>query len=232
MKNQFVVSLIFLFLLSCNQISRTKNQNRITDNNSSLLEVQNNQRDSTMNKSVIPIKDSSFIIVIRDSSDYSLSFIKSLSKPGNDYWKYYLDSNLLIINDHDSAKFPNVPPLGQTIHLANQLKDLEINLTVKRISQSTIEYVIESKSDNKTLVVKKGIADLYPVFYFGTEEDKDDLFGNYYSSIEYWDIHDSLHTAIRIGEDPKKKGTFLGKIKVKIGSIKIDLDNFPTLIEK
>jgi hypothetical protein len=232
MKNQFLLSLIFLLFLSCNQISKTKNQNRINYDNSNLFEVQNNLHDSTLYKMAASKKDSSFIIVIRDSSDYSLSFLKSLNKPGNNYWKYELDSNLLIINERDSAKFPNAPPLGHIIHLANKSEDLEINLTVKRINQSTIEYVIESRSDNKNHVVKKGIADLYPVFYLGTEEDKDDLSGNYYSSIEYWDINDSLMTAIRIGENPTKKDSFLGKVKVKMGSLKIDLDNFPTLIEK
>lgn len=171
----------------------------------------------------------SFSIVIKDSSDYSSRFINSL-ETDEIFWKYTLNGNLLITNNQDTSKFPEDPSLGKVIYLTNKKENLEIKLTVKRVFLSTIEYKLELIDNGKPLT-QKGFADLSSHFFLGSESDIDDSSGYGYFSVEYWD-KTLDYLSIRIGKEPIKEEYYRGKIICKLGSYKIDLDNFPTLIEK
>jgi hypothetical protein len=229
MKNLFILVFSVILVIAYHQNNSLVNK---TKDKEIGRKTKNESFESIKNTNSISIKDSTFKIVIKDSSDYSLSFLKSLTKPGERYWQYTLSGNLFIINSKDTCKFPSVPPLGKTVVLKNKVQNEEVNLTVTRLNQSTIEYLIELIENNNAPIIKKGIADLYPVFYFGSEEDLDNLSGKYYDSYEYWDINDNFHTSIRIGKEPEKKESLRAKIICNIGSIKIDLKNFPALIER
>lgn len=173
----------------------------------------------------------SFLIEIKDSSDYSSNFIKSLN-PDKTFWKFSLDGNLLITNDQDTTEFPEEPPIDKVVLLSNKNDKFEINLTVKRVLLSTIEYKIELIERTGHSIIKSGSADLSSHFFLGSESDFDDSSGFQYFSAEYWDSIINYQTSIRIGKDPINNKSFLGKIICTLGNNKIDLDNFPTLIEK
>ncbi|MBK7133664.1 MAG: hypothetical protein IPH69_12835 [Bacteroidales bacterium] len=107
----------------------------------------------------------SFLIEIKDSSDYSSNFIKSLN-PDKTFWKFSLDGNLLITNDQDTTEFPEEPPIDKVVLLSNKNDKFEINLTVKRVLLSTIEYKIELIERTGHSIIKSGSADLSLSFLF------------------------------------------------------------------
>ncbi len=216
------ISLIILILLvsSC---SNDRKQPEDSKNVEQKLDPKNSDFKETKQPS------DSVSIVIKDSSDYSLNFIRSL-KTDKSFWNYTLNGNLFIFNDNDTTKFPEDPPMGKIVILSNKKEDIEINLTVKRVFQSSIEYKLEF-IQNGSSSIQKGLADLSPHFFLGSESDTDDSTGYSYFSAEYWDKNID-YLSIRIGKEPINEKTLRGIIVCKLGSVKIDLDNFPTLKEK
>jgi hypothetical protein len=220
MKKMFSLIILILVVSSCSKNRKLPNDNK---NVAQKLDLKNSEFKETKQLT------DSFSIVIKDSSDYSISFIRSL-KTDKFFWNYNLNGNLFIFNDNDTTKFPEDPPLGKLVILSNKKEDLEINLTVKRVFQSSIEYKLEF-IQNGTSSIQKGLADLSPHFFLGSESDTDDSTGYSYFSAEYWDKNID-YLSIRIGKEPINEKTLRGKIICKIGSLKVDLDNFPTLKEK
>jgi hypothetical protein len=216
--NKIFPLIIFILLVSSCSHNRKK-------------EIDKKSREQRMNlkNSNINQPRDSFAILINDSSDYSLNFMRSL-KTDKSYWKYVLNRNLFIVNENDTATFPTDPPMGKLVFMSNQKEDLKINLTVKRIFLSSIEYKLEFIQNGSSLI-QNGYADLSPYFFYGSESDTDDSSGYAYFSAEYWDKNID-YLSIRIGKEPIAEKTLRGKIICKIGRYKIDLDNFPTLKEK
>ena len=213
MKTLPILFILSMVITSCMQ--NAKSEKPSTSNNNQIANSNN---------------DTSFAVVIRDSSDYSNSFIKSL-KPQNSYWKFCLDSNLLILNNVDTIKFPDIIQLNQSKEFSGKKGDLIINLTIKRIAQTTIDYKFSMTLKKETPIIKSGIADLSPNFFLGSEIDEIYPSGKSYSSTEYWDINDNFFTSIRIGKNPDNQKTLVAKIKCTLGSISINLDNCPSLME-
>ena len=171
-------------------------------------------------------------IEIADSSDYSADFIDDLHQTG--VKDVRLIGDMFIQNGGDTVYFPQYPVLGREIVLAGKKADLEITLTVRRINQTTIDYKVEMMKSNKERFSKRGQANIYPQFYLGSESDESDISGIAYMADQYEDINDSCYTYIRLGKEEDSGSQLLGKLIMNCnGKIHdIDLDNFPTLIEK
>jgi hypothetical protein len=196
---------------------------------------QDSKSGKTRNSQIITQKSSSIndtnsSLIVVDSSFYSVSFIKSL-EPQKANWKFRLDSDKFIFNNLDTIVFPNLLPLNQEIFLTGKKGDLRINLTIKRILLSTIDYKIEVTKNSNTPTIKSGLADLSPYFFVHSKTDEIDttIYGS--ESTEYWDSNGDYLTSIRIGKDRDNK-LLLGKVECKLRALEINMDNCPTLIEK
>ena len=176
------------------------------------------------------INDTNSSIIVVDSSFYSVSFLKSL-EPQLAQWKYCLDSDKFIFNRLDTIIFPNQLPLNKEVFLTGKNGDLRINLSVKRILISTIDYKIEVIKSNNPLAIKSGLADLSPYFFIQSKTDEIDSTNNKTESTEYWDLKDDYLTSIRIGKTQDNK-SLIGKVECKLKAFEINFDNCPALMEK
>jgi len=176
------------------------------------------------------IYDTNSSIIVIDSSFYSVSFLKSL-EPQLAQWKYCLDSDKFIFNRLDTIIFPNQLPLNKEVFLTGKNGDLRINLSVKRILISTIDYRIEVIKSNNPPAIKSGLADLSPYFFIQSKTDEIDSTINKTESTEYWDLKDDYLTSIRIGKTQDNK-SLIGKVECKLKAFEINFDNCPTLMEK
>lgn len=235
MKSRLFIILLTILIYSCGQNSKsgkTSNSPIITQdsiNHQSKIpgDLNKNDKDLTTNS----MNDTSFSMIIRDSSLYSVSFLKSL-KPQKAHWKFFLDGDRLIINGSDTVLFPDALPLDKVIFLTGRKGDLRINLFVKRILLSTIDYKIEVIKNNNPPTIKTGLADLSPYFFLHSKMDEVDSTGYSFESTEYWDINGNYLTSIKVGKARDNNKLLLGKIECKLTSIEINPDNCPTLIGK
>ena len=171
-------------------------------------------------------------IFIKDSADYSTSFLNKMKKSGMK--NVSLVDSFLILGQTDTVTFPQTPQIGKRTVLTAKKDELAIALTIERINQTTIDYKIEMVEFGNASYNHKGQADLNPRFYFGAETDESSLSGISYLSTEFSDSRDSCYTYIRLGREEDSGPFLLGKIiKNCNGKLQdIRLDNFPTLIEK
>jgi hypothetical protein len=173
-------------------------------------------------------------VIVQNKSDYSEKFIEGLRKHRG-YQKFELSGNRMIIDEKDTATFPETPKIGEKFTLTGLKDNVAIALIVKRINYTTIEYSIEIVEFGKANHFEKGQASIISLFFYGSEMDENSLDGgNNYSSTEYIDEKENdCRVSIRLGKDGDRK-ELLGKlIKNCNGKIKeITLDNFPTLVEK
>jgi hypothetical protein len=171
-------------------------------------------------------------IFVKDSSDYSTSFLNQMEKSG--IKNVSLVDSFLILGLTDTVTFPQIPKIGKRTVLTAKKDELAIALTIERINQTTIDYKIEMVEFGNASYNYKGQADLNPRFYFGSETDESSLSGISYLSTEFRDNEDSCYTNIRLGKEEDSGSYLLGKvIKNCNGKLRsIDLDNFPTLVEK
>ncbi len=176
------------------------------------------------------INDTNSSIIVVDSSFYSVSFLKSL-EPQLAQWTYCLDSDKFIFNRLDTIIFPNQLPLNKEVFLTGKNGDLRINLSVKRILISTIDYKIEIIKNIFPPAIKSGLADLSPYFFIQSKTDEIDPTNNQTESTEYWDLKDYYLTSIRIGKTQDNK-SLIGKVECKLKAFEINFDNCPTLMEK
>jgi hypothetical protein len=174
--------------------------------------------------------DSTPGVFIKDSSDYSKSFIKSI-RPSKKYYKYDLVHNILILNNKEAIKFPDIIPLNKQINFSGEQSGLKIKLTLIRISQSTIKYNFSVTTKSLIDTLKSGTADLSPYFFYGSEVDESDSLKVAYMSIQYWDPNDSMLTSVRVGANPKNERLLLAKIICHLHPFNIDLEDCPTLFE-
>ena len=196
-----------------------------------------NSKSGTMSNSPITSQKSNSIIdtnsslVVIDSSFYSVSFLKSL-EPQKANWKFSLDSDMFIFNNLDTILFPDLVPFNKAIFLTGKKDDLRINLYVKRILISTIDYKIEVIKNNNPPAIKSGLADLSPYFFVQSKTDEIDSTIYSTETTEYWDNSTDYLTSIRIGNTRDNKTMLIAKVECKLKTLVINQDNCPTLIEK
>jgi hypothetical protein len=217
MKSSLSIIILIILIYSCHQNSKSEKPVE-------QIKIKKNLVTNSIN-------DTSFSLIIRDSSLYSVSFLKSL-KTQKAHWKFYLDGDRFIFNNSDTIIFPIVLPLNKVIFLTGKKGDLKINLFVKRILLSTIDYKIEVIKNNNPPIIKSGLADLSPYFFFRSKTDEVDSTGYSAESTEYWDTNSDYLTSIRIGKARDNNKLLLGKVECKLKSIELTLDNCPTLTEK
>jgi hypothetical protein len=169
-------------------------------------------------------------LIITDGSYYSSSFLKSLD-PEKGHWKFRLDSNKFIFNNRDTIIFPDFLPLNKSLLLIGKKDNLRINLYIKRVLISTIDYKIEVIINSNPPAIKSGLADLSPYFFVQSKKDVIDSTYNITNTVDYWDNNSDYLTSIRIGKTRDNK-KLLGKVELKLKDLEINSDNSPILIEK
>jgi hypothetical protein len=224
MKQIIYIILTFSILTSC----QTKNSEQTDTINSEQVELveQKAERKKTTNG------ENYKSVFIKDSSDYSNSFLKEMEKQGMN--NISLVDSFLILGQTDTVTFPQTPKIGTKTILTAKKGELAIALTVNRINQTTIDYKIEMVEFGNASYNYEGQADLNPRFYFGAETDESSLSGISYLSTQFSDSQDSCYTYIRLGKEEDSGPYLLGKlIKNCNGKLRnIDLEDFPTLVEK
>lgn len=171
-------------------------------------------------------------IFIKDSSDYSTTFLKEMKKAGMK--NVSLVDSFLILGQTDTVTFPQTPKIGNKTILTAKKDELAIALTIERINQTTINYRLEMIEFGNASFNHNGQAELSPHFHLGAESDESSLSGISYLSTQFSDNQDSCYTYIRLGKEVDSGPYLLGKlIKNCNGKLRnIDLEDFPTLIEK
>ena len=215
MKTVLFISFLTALFYSCGQ-----NSNSGTMSNSPITSQKSNS-----------IIDTNSSLVVIDSSFYSVSFLKSL-EPQKANWKFSLDSDMFIFNNLDTILFPDLVPFNKAIFLTGKKGDLRINLYVKRILISTIDYKIEVIKNNNPPAIKSGLADLSPYFFVQSKTDEIDSTIYSTETTEYWDNSTDYLTSIRIGNTRDNKTMLIAKVECKLKTLVINQDNCPTLIEK
>jgi len=172
-------------------------------------------------------------LVVKNEADYSPAFL-ALLRENTDFEKFYLDGNLMVVNDADTAYFSQEPPIGKSLVFTAKKESLAIAVRLKRINQTTVDYTIEMVESGKPAYFESGQADISPFFFLGAESDESDVSGESYMVTEFTATKGDCHTSIRIGQEENTSTGLLGKlIKNCNGKLRdIDLDNFPMLREK
>jgi len=221
--------LIGLTFVACNN-SATENKNVSTSSDT----IKTVSVDSlNVDKNEVPSNKKETEIVIKNKSDYSEKFIQGIKELGNE--KFELKDSLLLINDKDTAYFPETPKIGKQIVLTGRKGNLAIALTVKRINYTTVDYKIEMVEFGKTSHNQSGQADIISSFFFGAESDVSEKTGIGYFVTEFTEYKDKgCYTYIRLGHKEETEPYLLGKLKKNCNGkiMDIDLENFTTLIEK
>ncbi|PKV50091.1 hypothetical protein ATE84_2140 [Aquimarina sp. MAR_2010_214] len=231
-----VVVLIIMSVLGCRNSQMNKKAPSVLVDTTRTVVTDNSDANKKENSSEdkdndIGIKETE--ISIKNKSDYSDKFIEGLKKMREE--KITLSDNLLILSDGDTIYFRETPEIGRRITLTGKKGNLVIVVTIKRFNYTTIDYKIEMTEFGKLNHTQSGKADIASGFYFGDESDTIDKTGISYFSTEFTDLRENdCYTYIRLGYEKETGPYLLGKIvKNCNGKLSdIDLDNFPTLIEK
>ena len=169
-------------------------------------------------KQFITITKGSVTLLVQDTSDYSQEYIDELLN-----WDltdtYTLNHDSLIVGGgFGYGLFDTILLKGKQYNFQSS----NINLGVKRINFSTIEYEIQIKSGNEFKTFR-GLAH-GGVSVFGSETDEDDKTRNSYFCSEYSNNWKHSTVIVRIDSENGDKA----KIIVN-GDLSIPLDKCPTL---
>ncbi|MEE9406962.1 MAG: hypothetical protein V3V28_02685 [Polaribacter sp.] len=221
MKKAYCIILISSIVMSCQTKKIHKTEQRKSEKRDTIQQV--------VERLIATEKKHIFI---KDSTDYSSLFLKAIETARMKTTA--LIDNFLILEENDTIRFPEIPSIGKKTILTAKQGQLDITLTIERINQTTIDYAIEMLEFGNVSYKSKGQADLSSHFYFGAETDTNSLSGMGYLSTEFRNNQDSCYTHIRLGIDENSGTYLLGKLKKNYnGKIKdIELNNFPTLVEK
>ncbi|WP_108808498.1 hypothetical protein [Aquimarina spinulae] len=236
MIKKLVVVLIIMSMSGCGNSQTNKKAHSVLVDTTKTIAIDNsypNKKVNLSNDKRHNIDERKTEISIKNKSDYSENFIEGLKKLGEE--KITLSDNLLILNDTDTIYFPETPKINRRITLTGKKGNLAIAVTIKRFNYTTVDYKIEITEFGKSNHTQKGKADIASSFYFGDESDESEKTGVSYFVTEFSEQRESdCYTYIRLGYEKETGPYLLGKIiKNCNGKLSdIDLDNFPTLIEK
>lgn len=195
MTRQLLTIILLTTLLSCSD-----RQSNYTDTISkdSVSTTRAQVKTDTTEKTKKPTAPTVFFI--KDTTKYSVKFLKEFKDRHNSYETVSLISDTIIINDDRNGLIiiPTDLPLKKKLFYRSPLKDRKsyYKLWITRINYSTIEY--EYGEDDKGVL--HGFADLEPVFYFGAEGTFEDKDGRVFGMNEYIDnSSDSCSVTILIG---------------------------------
>ncbi len=167
-------------------------------------------------------------ITIVNKSDYSPGFIESIRNSSFRGSNILLESNKFILeNDSVSYYFPDYIPIGESVILSGKYRNVKIDLSFKRINQSSIDYAFHVYKGENKITENTGTAHLSPFFWLGLEMDFDWDIGKEFKYEEFKD--DGVGVSIRIGQEDN------GDLKAKIlygtpsEEFYIDRNNSPVL---
>lgn len=137
-------------------------------------------------------------LIIKDTNQYSASFIKGLKEQYKGYEELRLkDDSLIIIYQMNNSRkdtivlnkftIPTNLELNKEVVFSKREKDKSFTLVIKRTNYTNIEYQL--KKEGKT--IKSGIAQLGDSFYFGAEIDIDEK-GTEIHLTQYIDIDNTI----------------------------------------
>jgi len=180
-----------------------------------------------------------FEIIVRDSSDYSFTFLNELQKSNIDRIiegesknkVVELIDDKMILGKVDTVGFSSYLPVGEKMKFFGKKDNIKMKLYVQRINYTSITYSIMIVNEDKEFY-QDGIATIHPLFFLGAESNENDYTGVSYFVDEYISYtSESCYISIRIGEGDESD-THLGKIIMNcLSDIEdIKLVNSPTLI--
>ena len=137
-------------------------------------------------------------LIIKDTTQYSASFIKGLKEQYKGYEELRLkDDSLIIIYQMNNSRrdtivlnkftIPTNLELNKEVVFSKREKDKSFTMVLKRTNYTNMEYQL--KKEGKT--IKSGIAQLGDSFYFGAEIDIDEK-GTEIHSRQYIDIDNTI----------------------------------------
>lgn len=222
----FVISLMLLSALSCGDSKEETNTS--TEKSDSIQPM-------AVAKDTILFKDG-FPLVIGPpgwESLYSRAFFKRF-KAGQ-YTTIEVADNIIVLNQRDTAVFPEIPSIGKRHQLRAWDKETEIQLVVVRKNHTTIDYEITFRHPRKKQMKVHGTAHLHPDFFLRSDQDQSTASGATFLVTEYEDDgFKSCPVRIRLGYEEISGSALQAKIERKcngkFGSI--TPDNFPSLIEQ
>lgn len=182
---------------------------------------------------IISKKD--FPLVLSDSNwtrNYSIDFFKGYKN--SKYKRIQLSDQLIVLDQSDSAAFPDIPDIGKKFKLKATYRETTIHLDFIRKNYTTIHYNLEFHHPRKKKLQFAGIAHLHPDFFLRIDSDRSTTSGATYDIIEFTDnTQKKCPTDIRVGyEEISGSGMQVKIFKKCNGSFgDINADNFPTLIE-
>ncbi len=171
----------------------------------------------------VEFKNDSTTIYVKDTNDYSKSFIQEIFKFEISK-NYFLNKDTLRLNSKEFALFDTGLSLNKEYHYSGQNESFKINLTIKRINFSSIQYNGEVYSGNLRNTFE-GIAN-GGVPIFGIQNQKDPVNGEKYPYVEY--LSNWVYPIHTIQIDSKNHS----RIKISIGgnsTLNINEENCPTL---
>jgi len=120
-------------------------------------------------------------IVVKDSSEYDIGFIK--------YWNHLEDYNVVLSNDsiiiggdkNNAIIIPTDLPLKQNIKYLTFQNSIKYELIVNRLNYTNIYYSIVGTKNQNIVFKRKGTAVLESSFYLGSEgvyeKSEDEIYG-------------------------------------------------------
>jgi hypothetical protein len=161
---------------------------------------------------------------------YSEKFIEDLLKNNKDTLK--LIDNYILFSGQ-KIYFPEDLQLNKDYVFKGIKENLSFNLKVKRINETTLDYVFNLYKGDSLLLNDKGETIIGTFFFYAPESDED---GEYsYSSYEYRNSTNDFVFCIRIGKGKDEQDRLRAKVKFEFADqskIKVRLSECPVLREE
>lgn len=142
-------------------------------------------------------------ITIKNSADYSQTFIDEFKENILGYKTIHFDKNKIIFNGTHVEYFPDFIPIGKKITMNGKNDVFQVELEFTRINQSTIRYNFKVKGDNANQFAGNGEAHLPTSFFFGDESIVDEKTWKTYFGHDF--IDQKTETLIKIVEGEENK---------------------------
>jgi len=141
------------------------------------------------------------IITIKNTADYSQTFIDEFKKGMIGYKTIHFDKNKIIINGTHIEYFPDFIPIGQKITLQGKNEANQVELEFTRINQTSIRYSFKVESDDAKQLDESGEAHLQSSFFYGDEIMVDNKTNKSYSGHDFIDKQTGTLIKIVEGDD-------------------------------
>lgn len=210
--------ILYILALAAGLISCNSNSDKITDT------------ESTDSSEVISTDQKQSNIYIKDTTEYSKTFIEELKTMGFSEPVQIIHNSIII--GADTTLFPEDLKINRkTVFRGSDKNGRTYELVTTRINQTTIVFSLFINNDNKTVLpIESGEASLSAVCIYGSENDEDKLTGDSYGCYEYWKKENDCWCSVRIGIGKNKNGKQRAKVAYLCDDRELSLDDCPTLL--